>query len=134
LLGPGKDDKRRVELAVVTAIAVAGAVAEGTLLYEFRLPLSRLSNESPYGIGAKPEQSLSLGLRTPKLDTSDTAPTGGRGFGGGAGGFGGGGGGRGGFGGGRTGGDMGDMRGPDPMRAMKELKIWTTLTLAHEPR
>jgi hypothetical protein len=36
-------------LAAVAAIAVAGAVSEGTLLYEFRLPLAR-SNDSPYGV------------------------------------------------------------------------------------
>jgi hypothetical protein len=29
---------------------------------------------------------------------------------------------------------MGDMRGAGPMQAMKELKVWTTLTLANESR
>jgi hypothetical protein len=127
LLGPGKDDKRRLELAAVPAIAVAGDLADGTLLYEFRLPLAR-STDAPYGIGAKTDRPLSLGLQTPKLDAPEMERPGGRGFGGGGGGFGGGD--RGGFGGGRRGGDMGGMRGDSPMQAMKELKIWTTLTLA----
>jgi len=133
LLGPGKDDQRRLELAAVTAIAVAGDVANGTLAYEFRLPLARLAGESPYGIGATPDRPLGLGLRTPKLERPQMEPPGG-GFGGAGRGFVGGSEGRGGFGGGRGGDDMEGIRGADPMQAIKELKVWTTVTLARDAR
>jgi hypothetical protein len=126
LLGPGKDDRRRLDLSPESEITVAAAVHEGTLLYEFRLPLAAASAAQPSGIGAKMDRPVGLGLQTPKLEV----PQGGGQPGGG------GRGGRGGFGrGGRGGGSVGDgrMRGRGPMQ-MKELKLWTTLALARETR
>ena len=123
LLGPGKDDRRRLDLSPESEITVAAAVNEGTLLYEFRLPLAAASAAQPSGIGAKMDRPVGLGLQTPKLEV----PQGGGQSGGG---------GRGGFGrGGRGGGGFGDggMRGRGPMQ-MKELKLWTTLALARETR
>ena len=125
LLGPGKDDRRRLDLSPESEITVAAAVNEGTLLYEFRLPLAAASAAQP-GIGAKMDRPVGLGLQTPKLEV----PQGGVQSGGG------GRGGRGGFGrGGRGGGGFGDggMRGRGPMQ-MKELKLWTTLALARGTR
>jgi hypothetical protein len=125
LLGPGKDDRRRLDLSPESEITVAAAVHEGTLLYEFRLPLAAASAAQPFGIGAKMDRPVGLGLQTPKLEV----PQGGGRPGGGRGG-------RGGFGrGGRGGGGSGDggMRGRGPMQ-MKELKLWTTLALARETR
>jgi hypothetical protein len=124
LLGPKKDDRRRLELRGESAIAVAAGVSEGTLVYEVRLPLAASTPAEPYGIGAKTNRTLGLGLQIPKPER----PEGGAPRGGGVGGFGGRGGrgGPDGFGGGRGG---GGMRGRGPME-MNELKLWTTLTLA----
>jgi hypothetical protein len=131
LLGPGKDDRRRIELSAVPEIAVAAGLHEGTLLYELRLPLAARSSDRPYGIGAGVDRPLGLGIETPKLERPDSS-YGTRG-GGGAGGRGGIGGRRGGFGGGRGGGfgggRGGGMRGRGAAQ-MKDLKIWTTVTLA----
>ena len=123
LLCPGKDDRRRLDLSAESEVTVAAAVNEGTLLYEFRLPLAAASAAQPYGIGATTNRPVGLGLQTPKLEV----PQGGGQPGGrGRGGFGRGGRGDGGFGG-------GGMRGRGPMQ-MKELKLWTTLALARESR
>lgn len=133
LLGPGKDDRRRLDLAAESAIAVAAAVNEGTLLYEFRLPLAESSTTQPYGIGAKTDKPLGFGLQIP---TPEFPQGGGQRGGGGLGGGGRSGGGRGGIGGtGRGGGGFGGggMRGRGGAQ-MKELKVWTTLTLAREAR
>lgn len=122
LLGPKKDEGRRLELAAVPEIGAAVGSHEGTLLYELRLPLSRSGNQS-YGIGVRMDRPLGVGLETPKLERRED--DGGRGRGG----FGGGGG-RGAGGGFGRGGDRGGMRGRGGMTQMKDVKVWTTLTLA----
>ncbi len=123
LLGPGKDDRRRLDLSPESEITVAAAVNEGTLLYEFRVPLAAASAAQPSGIGAKMDRPLGLGLQTPKLEVPQSGGQPG-------------GGGRGGFGRGGRGGEVfgdGGMRGRGPMQ-MKEMKFWTTLALARESR
>ena len=126
LLGPGKDDRRRLDLSAESEVTVAAAVNEGTLLYEFRLPLAAASAAQPFGIGAKMDRPVGLGLQTPKLEVPQSGGQPGGGGRGGRGGFGRGGRSEGSFGG-------GGMRGRGPMQ-MKELKLWTTLALARETR
>jgi hypothetical protein len=124
LLGPRKDDRRRLDLGGESAIAVAAGVSEGTLLYELRVPLVLSSIAQSFAVGAKTDRPVGLGLQIPKPERPEGVTSRG-----GSGGFGGPGG-RGGLGGGRGG---GGMRGRGPME-MKELKLWATLTLAHESR
>jgi hypothetical protein len=134
LLGPGKDDRRRLELSAESGIAAAMGMNEGMLLYELKVPLEH-STSQPYGVGVKADKALGLGLETPKVDRPAEGrfgkPGGGDGgFGGRGGGFGGRGG-SGGRGGGfdGPGGGGGGMRGADAFQP-QPLKLWTTLTLA----
>ena len=124
LVGPGKNDARRIELAAEDVIAVAAAMNEGTLLVELKVPIGKGTKEFPYGIGATLERPLGLGIETPKTGESQESGYARRG---GSGGFGGRGArdGRGGYGGGNAAMPRGGSRPP-----AKALKIWTTLTLA----
>ena len=85
VLGPGKDDKRRLELAYARTIGldVAARMAEGVLVYELRVPLP-VSEGQPYGVKSAPGATIGLGIETAKLQ-----PPGGRGEEGGRGGMGG---------------------------------------------
>ena len=136
LLGPKKDDRQRIELAVDSGIEVASGSREGALVYELKIPLAKTATEA-YAIGTLPGRTIGLGLETPKPEGPQGSRPEGRGDAGGGGGFGGGG--RGGYGGGRGGGrgggyGGGGRQGPDGggLRAqnVKPLKIWTALQLA----
>jgi hypothetical protein len=143
VLGPGKDDRRRLVLAKAEGIAAKIWSAEGTVTYQLQVPL-RSSSELPYGIGiTAPGSVIGVGLMTPEIDTGSSGFTvglpGGGGGRGGRGGGGRGGGGRGG--GGRGGGGRGDGGGSpqgggsDGRSAfqLKPIKDWTTVQLAAEP-
>jgi hypothetical protein len=139
VVGPGKDDKRRLELAYARTIGldVAARMAEGVLVYELRVPLA-VTEAQPYGVKSAPGAIIGLGIETAKLQ-----PSGGRGEEGGRGGTGGrppgGGGGMGGGGMGGGGGQRGGMGGGPPgggregMREIKPIKVWTIVQLAKPP-
>jgi hypothetical protein len=133
LLGPEKDARRRIELAVEPPILAAARIDMGTLLYELRIPLGVVEAEnSPYALRVRVDRPLGLGLKTPKPDAPAEEPGrgGAEGFGGrGRGGMGGG---MGGMGGGRDGGMRGGMagRGLTPPKAIDR---WTKLRLATAP-
>ncbi len=128
LLGPKKDDRRRIELTSESRIEVAVGSREGTLVYELKVPLAKTS-ATPYAIGTEPGRKIGLGLETPKIEPSDAAHAG---YGHGGGGFGGGGhGGRGGGGGERAGHGAGGEGGGS--QTAKPLKAWTTIQLARRP-
>jgi hypothetical protein len=122
LLGSGKGDTRRVELAAEDAVEAAAAMNDGTLLVELKVPIEKGPKDFPYGIGGRLDRPIGLGIEAPKGDAESGASNIGRG---GFGGMGRGGrGGRGGYG----GGNAGAMR---PGRApAKELKLWTTISFA----
>jgi hypothetical protein len=150
--GPGKDDRRRLELAYARTIGidVAARLAEGVLVYEIRLPLSA-SGDRPYFLRSTPGAAVGLGIETTKVERGREdegrrgggpgggGPGGGGGIGGpggggGIGGIGGGAGGRGGggmgggmMGGGRGGGGRGGMEGQKP------INVWTVVQLARSP-
>jgi hypothetical protein len=96
-------------------------------LYELRLPLAGRSGAQPYGIGAKLDRALGLGIETPRLERPEGAIGGRGGDGRRGGGFRRGGGGFGDPGG--RGSDAG-MRGRGGVSQLKAVKIWTSLTLA----
>lgn len=125
ILGPKKDDARSLVADAVPGVAVKVGQAEGSLVYELKVPLSK-TTELPYAIDAKPGATIGLGLETPKMDRSSSNGERGRGMGGA--------GGMGGMGGGRRGGDMGRGGGMGGGRGgferPKPMKIWATVRLA----
>ncbi len=139
LLGPKKDDRRRIERTSDSGIEVAAGSREGTFVYELKVPLAKTSAES-YGVGTAPGRKIGLGFETPKIERPEYAPPEERGGGGGRGGSGGGGrgggggfgggGGRGGIGGGGGGGGRSGRGGETRPEAVKRLDVWTTIQLA----
>ena len=150
VVGPGKDDKRRLELAYARTVGldVAARMAEGVLVYELRVPLP-VSESQPYGVKSAPGATIGLGIESSQPPeprggrfggvgaqsgtSGDPTSGGGGGRGGtppsgmGGGGMGGGGGQRGGMGGGPPGG------GREGMRELKPIKVWTVVSLAKGP-
>jgi hypothetical protein len=145
LIGPGKDDRRRLELAAGPGIEISRGVHEGMVTYEFKIPLAH-SEAHRFGIETVAGRTVGLGLETPKREDMMGArgldvPGRSGGRGGGIGGGMGGGGGRGGFGrgggmggGGSRGAGEGGGRGGERMQPLTPLKMWTTATLATEAR
>jgi hypothetical protein len=112
LRGPKDDDYRRMEVAAKPLVEVVAGSREGTLVFEFKIPLLGSTIGPSYDLDLKPGATIGLGIETPKFER----PAGGRDGRGGPGGDGGGvpgggGGGRGGIGGGIGGGAGGMGRG-----------------------
>jgi hypothetical protein len=140
--GPGKDDRRRLELEYARTIGfdAAARMAEGVLVYELRIPLPA-SEGQPYAVHAAPGATIGLGVETNQLERpGGRGEEGGRGRGGMGGGPPGGVGGGGGMGGGMGGGAPGGMMGGGPpgggregMPEMKPIKQWAVVQLAKAP-
>ena len=130
VLGPGKDDRRRLELSAETGIEAAAHVENGTLGLEVKIPLAAAPSTYAHALNASPGAVVGLGLQTPKPERTETeggshAGRPGMGGGHGRGGMGGmGGGGRGG------GGHRGGGAGEGGAAPAKEMKLWTTVALA----
>ena len=140
IVGPGKDDRRRLELDTTRSIQAARSQTAGTLTLELQIPLQR-NDASEHAIGTHPGRVIGLGLETPKIERPEEpaqGPGGAGGHRGGMGGFGGhggGGGGHGGMGGmggggGRGGGPPGGGGYGDHVERAEPLKYWTTVQLA----
>jgi hypothetical protein len=135
ILGPGKDDRFSMRVETAMPIEAKFGSAEGTLLYELKVPLVKRSG-TECAVGVKPGAVLGIGLETPEResDRNRVQPTfggvGGRGDFGGRGGVGG----RGGFGGGRRGNGGGYGGGAGGLQATKPLGAWTSVQLAQLPK
>jgi hypothetical protein len=143
IVGPGKDDRRRLELDATRSIQAARSQTAGTLTLELQIPLQR-NDATEHAIGTRAGHVIGLGLETPKIERPEGPAPGaggagghrGGGMGGGFGGHGGGGGGgRGGMGGmggggGRGGGPPGSGAQGDRFERAEPLKYWTTVQLA----
>lgn len=137
-LGPGKNERRLVDVEPRLGVEAASGVDEGVLVYELRIPLARTADR-PFAVSAAPGGTLSIGLESPSDPPQrGNGPGAGRGgrSGGGSGPMPGGGipggGMRGGGmpgGGGPIGGDFG--RGFQPPKPMK--LVWVNVTLAQHP-
>lgn len=133
ILGPGKNDRRRVDLDPASGIEIGRGYHDGVLVYEIKVPLAQ-SGSSAIAIQTAAGRTVGIGLETPK--PQQQAGQQGRGGGGGRGGIGGGRGGMGGFGGrggrgGMGGGGMGGGGGvPGALPAPKPLSVWATAQLA----
>ena len=135
VIGPGKDDRRRLELAFAKTVGldVASRMSEGVLVYEIRVPLSA-SEGQPYAVRSTPGATIGLGVETGEMPRAAgrSGEGGGRGAGGSGGGGGmGGGGGRGG--GGQGGMGAGRGGGREGMRELKPVKAWATVHLSKPP-
>ncbi len=124
ILGPDKDDRRRLSVAEVTGIEIRIRISNEMLVYETKVPLIQ-NDQHPYAIGAGSGQLIGVGLETAKFDREAMrermagGPGGGRRPGGGMGG-----GGRGGMGGGR--------RGSGRPQIPEQFKLWASVQLASE--
>lgn len=138
ILGPEKEDKRRLARKAATGIEVDARLASGTLVYEIKIPLVK-SDRYPYAIGTA-DKIIGVGVETAEINMEEMREQmrermggrggmgGGRGgMGGGRGGMGGGrggmGGGRGGMGGGQGGGMPGGREMPEPLKAWAKVKL-----------
>lgn len=119
ILGPGKDEVKKMPIAEAKGIDIIVEFSSGMLVYELKVPLIQ-SEQHPYAIGAEAGSSVGIGLEMPKMEKSDMRGqmSGGRGGGGPSGGMRGGAGGRGMPGGGRS-----------PQKR-QPLKIWAVVQLA----
>ena len=119
ILGPGKDELKKMPIAEAKGIDIIVEFSSGMLVYELKVPLIQ-SEQHSYAIGAETGSSVGIGLEAPKMEKSDMRRqmSGERGGGGPSGGMRGGAGGSGMPGGGRR----------SQMR--KPLKIWAVVHLA----
>jgi len=130
LLGPGKDDRRSLQLDHTPGIEVRIGRVEGSVVYELKVPL-QVDDGHPYAIGARPGATIGIGLETPEVEKPESAgdagmpgkggrPPGGGGMGGG------------GMGGGPPMGGGGHGR-PGGFEPAKPIKAWATVRLAAPP-
>ncbi|MCK4271778.1 hypothetical protein KAX22_03950, partial [bacterium] len=125
IIGPGKEERRRMPVAASREIKVRMGYFEGKLVYELRVPLVQ-DEKYPQAIGMDVSEPIGVGFETAELDRepmrekmSGGMPSGGRGMRGG--------GGKGG--GGRSGGGRGG-RGSRGGEAPRRLELWTKVELA----
>ena len=116
ILGPGKDELKKMPIAEAKGIDIHIEFSSGMLVYELKVPLIQ-SEQHPYAIGAEAGSSVGIGLETAKMEKQDVkgemsggrgSPTGGM---------------RGGT------GDRGMPGGRRP-QMRKSLKIWAVVQLA----
>ncbi len=69
ILGPRKDEKRRIQVKDLKGIEVAIDPSGGLLIYELKVPLLH-SEDHPYAIGAKPGDVVGIGIEVAKMDLS----------------------------------------------------------------
>ena len=70
ILGPGKDEVKKMEIKEAKGIDVSIEFSSGLLVYELKVPLIR-SMQHPYAIGAEAGSSVGIGLETSKLELRD---------------------------------------------------------------
>ena len=65
LLGPGKNQRRLVDVTPAMGIELASATDEKRVMYEVRIPLAKTA-ERPYAVGAAPGKTVGVGVATPE--------------------------------------------------------------------
>jgi len=128
---PEADKPVRLTLEELTGIEIGLDRKSGLFSYELRMPLTR-SEEEPYGIDARPGETIIVEIDVPKMEMGEGGRNmggAGRPIGGGRGGMEGG---RGGMGGGMGGGRIGGMAGRPDRPGSKFLKLRISVHLAAE--
>ncbi len=67
ILGPGKEDRRKMHVFDAGGVEVEMGTADGALVYELRVPLVS-SDAHPYAIGVEPGGKIGVGLETTRID------------------------------------------------------------------
>ena len=70
ILGPRKDEKRRIQVKDLKGIEMAIDASGGLLVYELKVPLLH-SEKHPYAVGAKAGDLIGIGIEVPKMDLSE---------------------------------------------------------------
>jgi hypothetical protein len=65
VLGPGKNQRRLVDLTPELGIEIASSRAESEVAYELKVPLQKTSSRS-YAVGAATGRTIGLGIATPE--------------------------------------------------------------------
>ena len=65
LLGPGKNQRRLVDLSPDLGIEMASSRSENEVAYELKIPLQKTSSH-PYAVGAAAGRTIGLGIATPE--------------------------------------------------------------------
>ena len=65
VLGPGKNQRRLVDLTPELGIEIASSRAETEVAYELKIPLQKTSGR-PYAVGVAPGRTIGLGIATPE--------------------------------------------------------------------
>jgi len=65
VLGPGKNQRRLVDLTPDLGIELASSRAETEVAYELKIPLQKTSAR-PYAVGVAPGRTIGLGIATPE--------------------------------------------------------------------
>jgi hypothetical protein len=118
ILGPGRNQRRLVDLTPELGIELAHAYSDSEVIYEMKIPLQKTATR-PYAVGALTGRPVGLGLATPTSPRNTGARqrlVGSDGFIGGN---------------PFRGGGFASYRQPDG--SVKPLEVWTTLTLAVQP-
>jgi hypothetical protein len=67
ILGPGKNDTKRMTIAEAKGIEISVVPSSGMLVYELKVPLVQ-RDQYPYSVGAQPGKIIGLRLESPKID------------------------------------------------------------------
>jgi len=65
LLGPGKNQRRLVDITPELGIEVANGLVGDAVVYEVKVPLQK-TPARPYAVGVQPGESIGIGLATPE--------------------------------------------------------------------
>ncbi len=67
ILGPGKNEAKRMPLSEAKGIEIKLIPSSGLLVYELKIPLVQ-SEQHPYAVGALPGKIIGLGLESPRIN------------------------------------------------------------------
>jgi len=84
ILGPGKDDQRRLLVKEAKGVDIMLKTSDGLLVYELRVPLLH-SEQHPYAVGAETGDLIGIGLEMPEIEMPNVRRQMGGEMGGGAG-------------------------------------------------
>jgi len=65
LLGPGKNQRRLIDVTPELGVEMASGLQENAVIYEIRLPLKK-TDAHPYAVNAGPGATIGLGIATPE--------------------------------------------------------------------
>ena len=65
VLGPGRNQRRLVDLTPELGVEIASSRAEGEVIYELKVPLQKTPTRT-YAAGAAPGRTIGLGIATPE--------------------------------------------------------------------